>query len=89
MRARGSTHFTGAQDSSILQARRRQPEDDLVDHYVGWREACRTVAEAYESWRCAECQDQSLAFGVYVSALDREEQAATAYRAAVEQLTAV
>lgn len=76
-------------DSTLLRARRRQYTDDLVDDYVDWHEACRAVAEAYETWRCAERGDQTLAFGVYVSALDREEQAADAYRAAVRQLAAV
>jgi hypothetical protein len=85
---RGIKLSTDRQDSFFLQARRRQYEDALVDDYVSWREACRAVAEAYESWRCAERQRQTFAFGLYVSALDREEQAATAYEAAVDQLAA-
>ena len=57
-----------------------------MDDYVSWREACATVAVSYENWRCSDRPDRKLAFSVYVAALDREEQAATAYQRAVAQV---
>ena len=63
--------------------------DDLVDRYVGWREACALVAETYESWRLAAREDQSLAFRRYVAALNGEEEAAGVYQQTVERLAAL
>ena len=57
-----------------------------VDDYVSWRDACAAVAVSYESWKCSDRTDQKLAFSVYVAALDREEQAATAYERAVAEV---
>jgi hypothetical protein len=88
MRLRGSAHAKDDQDLAFTRARRRHYQDELMDYYVSWRDACRSVAEAYESWRSAQRQDEALAFGAYASALDREEQAATAYQGAVAQLAA-
>jgi hypothetical protein len=69
-----------------MTAIRRRYIDDLVDVYVGWREACGDVAEAYANWKCAGRQEQTLAFSEYVAALNCEEEAALLYREAVEQL---
>ena len=67
---------------------RKRYVDELMDDYVIWREACAAVALSYESWRRAERRDEKLAFSAYVAALDREEEAATAYQGAVAQLAA-
>jgi hypothetical protein len=88
MSARGDAQSTCGQGSAYTQARRRQFVDELMDDYVSWRETCAGVAAAYENWRCAKRQDQKLAFGGYVASLDREEQAARAYQAAVARLAA-
>ena len=61
-------------------------EDELVDRYVGWREACQHVRFAYEDWRYAERADRSGAFFAYHAALDREETAARHYREMVDRL---
>jgi hypothetical protein len=66
--------------------RRRQYVDELMDHYVSWRESCAAVAVSYESWRCSDRLEQALAFSTYVAALDREEQAATDYQRAVARV---
>jgi len=58
----------------------------MMDDYVGWRDACTAVAVSYENWKCSDRTDNTLAFSVYVAALDREEQAATAYERAVTQV---
>ena len=63
--------------------------DDLVDRYVGWREACALVAETYDSWRLAAREDRTPAFGEYVAALDSEEQAADLYEQTVQRLAAL
>jgi hypothetical protein len=76
------------QGSPFARARRKRYVDELMDHYVSWREACAAVAAAYEGWRRAEALDRDLAFTIYCSALDREENAATAYQSAVARVTA-
>ena len=86
MRARANTRSTLDQSSAFAAERRRQYVDELIDHYVSWREACAAVAVSYENWTCSERPDMKLAFSVYVAALDREEQAATAYQLAVAQV---
>jgi hypothetical protein len=57
----------------------RQSVDDTVRAYVGWREECTAVRDAYRRWATAPAADAALAFGAYESALDREEGAATVY----------
>jgi hypothetical protein len=86
MRARANTRGTRDQSSASVAERRRQYIDELIDDYVSWREACAAVASSYEKWRCSDRPDKKLAFSVYVAALDREEQAATAYQRAVAQV---
>jgi hypothetical protein len=58
----------------------------MMDDYVSWRDACAAVAVSYENWKCSVRADMKLAFSAYVAALDREEQAATAYERAVAQV---
>ena len=86
MRARANTRGTRDQRSAFAEERRRQYVNELIDHYVSWREACAAVAVSYENWRCSDRPDKKLAFSMYVAALDREEQAATAYQLAVAQV---
>jgi hypothetical protein len=87
-------HGKGSGDgASELSERTVNPKtqylDDLVDGYVGWREACALVAEAYRSWRFAAREDQQLAFGDYMAALNGEEEAAVHYQRTVERLAAL
>jgi hypothetical protein len=86
MRTRGDMLGTRDQNSASAEERRRQYVDELIDDYVSWREACASVTASYEKWRCSDRRDKRLAFSVYVAALDREEQAATAYERAVAQV---
>jgi hypothetical protein len=83
MRARANTLGTHDHSSAFAEERRRRYVDELIDDYVSWREACAAVAVSYENWRCSDRPDRQLAFSGYVAALDREEQAATAYQLAV------
>lgn len=61
--------------------------DELMDHYVSWREACAAVSAAYEGYHRAPHDDQRLAFGAYLAALDREALAALAYQGAVQRIS--
>jgi hypothetical protein len=88
MRGQGNTWSTGDPGSAFAGGTRRQFVDEMMDDYVSWREACAAVAASYENWECSERRDKKLAFGVYVAALDREEQAAAAYQRAVAQVAA-
>jgi hypothetical protein len=53
--------------------------DDAIGAYVGWREACFEVQDAYDRWARARSADKVLAFLDYAIALDREEEASSAY----------
>jgi hypothetical protein len=68
------------------QATQKRFVDELMDHYVGWREACAAVASAYDGYQRAERPDRRLAFSAYVAALDREAEAAAAYEEAVVRI---
>jgi hypothetical protein len=86
MRTRGNSWGTRDRGSAFPGGRRRRLVDEMMDDYVSWRDACAAVAVSYENWERSERRDKKLAFGVYVAALDREEQAATAYQRAVAQV---
>ena len=86
MSARANARGTDDRGSAFAGGRRRQYVDDMMDGYVSWRDACAAVAVSYENWKSSVRTDQKLAFSAYVAALDREEQAATAYERAVAQV---
>ena len=86
MRARANAHGTGDRGLGSAGGRRRQYVDDMMDDYVSWRDACAAVAVSYENWKSSVRTDMKLAFSAYVAALDREEQAATAYERAVARV---
>jgi hypothetical protein len=89
MRPPGRTPPSRGQTPERTPVIGRQHLDDLVDHYVSWREACALASAAYDDWNCASREDQRRAFGEYVRALDREEDAATLYQRTVERLAAM
>jgi hypothetical protein len=84
----GSTHSKRGPAFPFARARRKRDIDELMDHYVSWREACAAVAASYQTWRTAEREERDLAFTIYSAALDREENAAGAYRVAVLRVAA-
>jgi hypothetical protein len=86
MRAQANTWGTRDPGSAFAGGTRRQYVDEMMADYVSWRAACAAVDVSYENWKCSERRDKQLAFSVYVAALDREEQAATAYQRAVAQV---
>lgn len=60
-------------------ALRQHAIDDLFSAYVGWREECRTLREAYDRCTSQVGRDAADAYWAYLAALEREEQAATVY----------
>jgi hypothetical protein len=62
--------------------------ETLVEKYVWWREESASVTSAYGRWLSAPAPDQTLAFAVYLEALDREEQAAHVLRETTELVKA-
>jgi hypothetical protein len=59
--------------------RRERLVDELVEAYIVWRETCARVSDAYRSWASETGPCGNVAFGLYMSALDAEEQAAEVY----------
>ncbi len=57
--------------------------DALLDAYVDWREDAAAAELAYRRWNEA---NKAEAFVAYATALDREEDAANRYRAAIADL---
>ena len=56
-----------------------RPVDRLIEAYVGWRDACLIVEDAYASWSRTARPGAAAAFQRYCAALDAEEQAADGY----------
>jgi hypothetical protein len=53
--------------------------DEAMDAYVGWREICGDLRDAYERWTRAPRSRAAAAFAQYATALDREERASLEY----------
>jgi hypothetical protein len=70
----------------MRQPTKARPTNRLAVAYVGWREACRFVDDAYRSWVGATRPDQPIAFGHYTAALDAEERAANVYADLVKRV---
>jgi hypothetical protein len=59
--------------------------DGVIDAYVDWRVACDQVDEAYRCWTLETSSADDAAFGLYMAALDAEEDAAASYAANVRR----
>ena len=84
----GITHTGRKPVSPFARARQKRQLDELIDQYVAWREASGGVEVAYGRWKGAGRVDRDVTFSIYWAALDREEEAAFAYQAALAQLAA-
>jgi hypothetical protein len=62
--------------------------EDTVDAYVGWREECGWVWDAYDRWSGAPVAHRPFAFSAYLVALDCEEHAARIYACRAIRLAA-
>ena len=58
--------------------------DALMDSYLCWRAAARTVGELYRDWSLAGRRDRAVAFARYAAALDHEEEAAARHRGTLQ-----
>ena len=70
--------------SSPAQVRTRAIEE-VLRAYLAWREECWWVGDAYGRWSKARRSDDTLAYSVYVDALEREEAAAITYAQQLER----
>jgi len=57
--------------------------DAMLSRYVSWREHAVTAGDAYREWCGAPAGEKASRFAAYVAALDREEDSAESYAAAV------
>jgi hypothetical protein len=64
---------------------RKRLVDKLVDAYVDWRETCARVDDAYRFWASENGASGGVGFGVYMAALDAEQQAAEIYAGVVRR----
>lgn len=65
--------------------RRERLADELVAAYVEWRETCARVSDTYRSWASDTAPADRIGFGLYVAALDAEEEAAEVYAGLVRR----
>jgi hypothetical protein len=52
-----------------------------LEAYIGWREECIALGEAYERWSRVSAPERRLAFAAYRASLDCEQQASCVYAA--------
>jgi hypothetical protein len=81
-RHRAARRAVGPRNARELEA---QLLDGLLEAYVTWREACEGVAWAYAQWAAASAE-RPLAYDLYRTALDAEEQMARGYRHAADHI---
>ena len=65
--------------------RRERLVDELIEAYVDWRETCARVSHAYRSWASEPGRCGKVTFGLYMAALDEEEEAAEVYAGLVRR----
>ncbi len=70
---------------TIDKLSRERLVDKLVEAYVDWRGECARVDDAYRSWASESGPCGRAAFGLYMTALDAEEQAAEVYAGLVRR----
>ena len=63
--------------------------DELVEAYVGWREACARVNDAYRFWSTDSGVCGRVKFALYVAAMDAEERSAEVYAGLVRRADAL
>ncbi len=64
---------------------RKRMLDKVVEAYVAWRETCARVSDVYRSCASETGPSGRAAFGLYMAALDAEEQAAEIYAGLVRR----
>lgn len=61
-------------------------DDQAIEPYAEWREACAAVDDAYCEWLSASGDELPKAFAAYRAALDREESVAVRHGAVIDRL---
>jgi hypothetical protein len=56
------------------------PPSSIEAGYARWRKETAAVARCFRDWTAAPRSERFLAYSAYLSALDREERAASVYR---------
>jgi hypothetical protein len=69
--------------------RDKQLVDEAIEAYVGWREACIWLNDAYLAWSRQRGFNAHGTFGGYTAALDHEERTATRYASVLERVSDV
>jgi hypothetical protein len=72
---------------NMLQTLLERRADQVMEAYVGWKEACCALERAYAAWNAAPRHERTLACAAHVAALDREQHAALVYACAIERFT--
>lgn len=62
-------------------------DDEAIERYAEWREACAAVDDAYCEWLCASADEWPDTFGAYRAAVDQEESVAISWLAAIDGLS--
>jgi hypothetical protein len=71
---------------SQMNARSRERlVDGLVEAYLDWRETSHWLNDAYRRWTRETGTSARVTFGLYMAALDAEQQAAEAYARLVQR----
>jgi hypothetical protein len=60
-------------------------EQMLHGEYLAWRRECLAVQEAYECWLAASPGSSAFAYASYLTALDREQDAAEQYARGIKR----
>jgi hypothetical protein len=60
--------------------------DEMLAHYIDWRQDAAAVADAYSRWCFAPGGEEAPRFSAYMAALDREESSAASYAVVVREV---
>ena len=60
--------------------------DEMLAHYIDWRQDAAEVADAYSRWCVASGVEEGSRFSAYMAALDQEESSATRYGVVVGEV---
>src|SRR4051812_47965898 len=77
-----------SKEDVMLKRLRHQAVSEALRAYVGWREACLRLEDAYAAWRSPGGRRSAVAFLDYTAALDHEEQTARAYAGCIRPIAA-
>lgn len=89
MRSVGAESDLDRMEAHVRARDRARMMDKLMDAYVGWRQACLEVEDAYRLWGSGHGPNAAAAFERCAAALDGEGRAADCYARMVGRVAAV